>query len=253
MTEVNLLLDDIVTEYCKILKNNLVGIYLHGSLAMKCYNNRKSDIDFLVVVNNKPSVSDMHSLIEVLLTRQQDCPVKGFEMSVILKEDARNFKYPTPFVLHYSNYHKDRYMKDPDYICGGFEDADLAAHMMVTRERGVRLYGETIDRVFEPIPKKYYVDSIVKDVFEAKEEITSNPTYFVLNLCRVLYYLREEVISSKKEGGLWGCNNLPEDYRKIVHLALQDYEGDQEVINWETKQLLEFAEYMIDTIKTNYF
>lgn len=250
MIEVNELLDDIVTEYCRILDNNLVGIYLHGSLAMDCYNKRKSDIDFLVVVTSTPSVNEMHSLIEVLLARSEDCPVKGFEMSVILRKDALDFSYPTPFVLHYSNYHKDKYIMDPEYICGGFEDADLAAHMTVIRERGVRLYGESIDRVFGPIPKKYYVDSIVKDVFEAKEEITSNPTYYILNLCRVLYYLKEEVISSKKEGGLWGCNNLPEEYRKMVHLALQDYEGDQEVINWETKQLLEFTEYMIDTIKT---
>ncbi|MBP5186668.1 MAG: nucleotidyltransferase domain-containing protein, partial [Clostridiales bacterium] len=34
-----------------ILKDNLTGIYLHGSAVMGCFNPEKSDIDLIVVVN----------------------------------------------------------------------------------------------------------------------------------------------------------------------------------------------------------
>ncbi|MDO4667672.1 MAG: nucleotidyltransferase domain-containing protein [Streptococcus sp.] len=50
------LLDRITTDFVEnshqILGENLVGIYLHGSVAMGCFNDKKSDIDLLVVVNN---------------------------------------------------------------------------------------------------------------------------------------------------------------------------------------------------------
>ena len=34
-----------------ILKDNLVGIYLHGSAVMGCFNPDKSDLDLIIVVN----------------------------------------------------------------------------------------------------------------------------------------------------------------------------------------------------------
>ena len=35
-----------------ILQDNLVGVYLHGSAVMGCFNPDKSDIDLIVVVNS---------------------------------------------------------------------------------------------------------------------------------------------------------------------------------------------------------
>ncbi len=43
------LLKNFVTKSQKILGDNLIGIYLHGSAVMGCYNKQKSDIDLLVV------------------------------------------------------------------------------------------------------------------------------------------------------------------------------------------------------------
>lgn len=40
----------------KILQDNLVGVYLHGSAVMGCYNPAKSDINLIVVV--KESIED---------------------------------------------------------------------------------------------------------------------------------------------------------------------------------------------------
>jgi|GEM_PF-6933044 len=44
------LLNDIVANFREEVGSNLVGIYLHGSLAMGCFNATTSDVDFLVVV-----------------------------------------------------------------------------------------------------------------------------------------------------------------------------------------------------------
>jgi streptomycin 3"-adenylyltransferase len=51
--EIKLILDEIVRSYYGILKDNLVGIYLHDSLALGCFNPKVSDIDFLIVARDK--------------------------------------------------------------------------------------------------------------------------------------------------------------------------------------------------------
>ncbi|WP_161567304.1 hypothetical protein [Acidilutibacter cellobiosedens] len=37
-------------EYQTILGDNLVGIYVHGSIAFGCFHEEKSDIDFIAVI-----------------------------------------------------------------------------------------------------------------------------------------------------------------------------------------------------------
>lgn len=43
-------------KYQNILKDNLIGIYIHGSIALNCFNWDKSDIDFIIVVRDKLSI-----------------------------------------------------------------------------------------------------------------------------------------------------------------------------------------------------
>ena len=40
---------EFVARFQNILKENLVGVYLHGSAVMGCFNPAKSDIDLIVV------------------------------------------------------------------------------------------------------------------------------------------------------------------------------------------------------------
>ena len=49
-------LDDLQTRYTAILASNLVGMYVHGSIAMGCFKPDSSDIDVLVVVDQPLSV-----------------------------------------------------------------------------------------------------------------------------------------------------------------------------------------------------
>ena len=139
-------LDKITSSYIKIIDENLVGIYLHGSLAMGCFT-ENSDIDLLVIIEKPMSFSDYRKLINVTMDIK-NTPAKGIELSLVLKKYCFEFEYPIPFELHYSIFHKDKYQKDDKYICGGFTDKDLAAHFMVTQQRGICLSGTPINQVF---------------------------------------------------------------------------------------------------------
>ena len=221
------ILQQIRTCYEAVLGKTLVGIYVHGSIAFGCYDPRVSDVDFLVVVKDEPSVLCKKQLLETLLDLTPHCPQKGLEMSVVLARYCHPFVYPTPYEFHFSNAHIERARRDPLEYCTHFHgtDKDLAAHFTVTRAVGQTLCGRPIDEVFAEVPRQDYVDSIRYDVENAVEDIGENPVYVILNLCRVVAYLRDGYVLSKKTGGEWGLAHLPERYHPLLRAALSAYTG----------------------------
>lgn len=219
------ILQHIKTSYEEALGGNLVGIYVHGSIAFGCFDPLVSDIDFLVVVKNALSVSAKKQLLETLLAITPHSPPKGLEMSVVLARHCRPFVYPTPYEFHFSNAHIARARRDPVEYCTNFHgtDRDLAAHFTVIRAVGQTLCGKPIDEVFGEVPREYYLDSIRCDVENAVEDVTENPVYVILNLCRVAAFMREGVVLSKKTGGEWGLAHLHNRYFPLLQAALSHY------------------------------
>ena len=218
-------LDIISKQYTEQLKENLTGIYIHGSLAFNCFNPHRSDIDFIVVVENPISQQAKLSLLKILEELRERAPRKGFEMSIVLKRHCLKFEYPTPYELHFSNHWLERYLKAPLSLCNDDiqTDYDLAAHFTVIRHVGLVLCGSPVPEVFGSVPKEHYWDSICRDIRTAEEDVFEDPVYVILNLCRVYAYKKDGLILSKEQGGQWGLKNLPVQYNGILKAALDDY------------------------------
>lgn len=242
-------LDKIVALFKEELKENLVGIYLHGSLATGCFNPKKSDIDFFVVIKEKLTTENNKRITKMALSLHDEMPIeRGIEFSIILETHLKPFIYPTPVEFHYSDYHQEKYQTDENYLCGGFVDNDFASQMVVAYDRGIPLYGKPLRDVYEPIDRQFYISSILHDVNDASQDIIDNPMYLTLNLCRVLFFLKEGVISSKKEGGEWGIKKLPHEYHRLVQTCLDEYTGVANKSEHDNKQLLNYANYMLREI-----
>jgi streptomycin 3"-adenylyltransferase len=172
-------------------------------------------------------------------------------MSVVRKEYCKNFIYPTPFELHFSNMWLEKYLLDPRAFCEAMNgiDSDLAAHFTVIKHVGVVLCGAAINKVFGEVNKEYYISSIKGDIENAKDEIFKNPMYYVLNLCRVLAYLKDDIVISKKEGGEWGLINLSDEYCSIVEKAIHCYCGN-ELMTLDNNKGMDFCEYMLNEINS---
>lgn len=246
-----ILLDKIKKAYVDILKEKLTGIYIHGSIALGCFNWDKSDIDFIVVVNSPLSLDDKEAICNSLNHLQSEAPKNGLEMSIILKSYCINFEYPTPFELHFSNGCIDWYRSNPNEFCLKMNgvDKDLAAHFTIIRKAGQTLYGEEIEKIFGDVDKKYYIDSILNDISDAKTNIQEKPTYYILNLCRVLGYLKEELVLSKRDGGKWGMKNLPKQFNRLINVAHNEYTNPTDS-EYDQMLSLEFAEYILTEIST---
>ncbi len=234
--------------YAHILGGAFVGMYIHGSLAFGCYDPNVSDLDFIVAVNTPPSEDARIRMIRVLLDLEQYAPQKGFEMSVVLEQHCREFVYPTPYELHYSISHREKAMADLAAYCRDMRgvDKDLAAHFTVMRAVGFALCGPSVNEVFGDVPRGDYIDSLIYDVGEAREEIAKNPMYMTLNLCRVLAYLRGDGVLSKEQGGMWGLAHLPMKYHTLIDAALDAYSGQSVEFDMD---LDGFAVYMLNEIE----
>lgn len=243
------LLDAVARTYAKILGKNLVGIYVHGSIAFGCFNWDTSDIDFIVVTEEPPALEEKEALLACLLSLDKSAPPKGFEMSVVLRRHCTHFVYPTPYELHFSNAHKAACMANRAAYCQSSHgtDKDLAAHFTVIRAAGRTLLGEDRAHVFGPVPAACYADSIKGDVANAAETIGENPVYVILNLCRVLAYIKEGLVLSKKDGGAWGVKNLPPKYGAVAAEACKRYAGHAPC-PLEAELLQAFAAFMLSQI-----
>ncbi|MCP3773575.1 DUF4111 domain-containing protein [Paenibacillus sp. MZ04-78.2] len=243
-------LNNIASLFKEELNDNLAGMYLHGSLAMGCFNPDKSDIDLLIVAKRSLAAKTARRIAKKLLAIDGELPNKGgIELSVVLESSLDKFVYPTPFEFHYSPLHRDKYRMDENYICGGREDPDLVAHFVVAFHRGIALYGKPLREVMRPIDKRFYIESILHDVEDAPQGILKAPEYYVLNLCRTLYYLKEGVVASKREGGEWGLKALPSAYVETVRLCLERYGGKADLLEPDKGLLSDFASYMLGEIR----
>ena len=233
------MIEELKKELLDILKDYLVGIYIHGSIAFGCFNENKSDIDLIVVVKDKLSLETKKQIVLALIRLNQP-----FEMSVVLEKDCVNFNYPTPYELHYSLIHKEAYLKDLDEYIQELQgnDYDLAAHFTVIKRVGKVFYGKKIEDVFGEVKEEYYLDSIVRDLHEEIKDAK----YAILNVCRVLAYVRSKQVLSKLEGGKWGFMHL--DEKELIALAIEDYTSKKKFI-YRKKEVISFVEKYIKVIE----
>ncbi|MBX3080385.1 MAG: DUF4111 domain-containing protein [Anaerolineae bacterium] len=237
-------LTDFVQGFQTALGDRLVGIYLHGSLAMGCFNPATSDIDLLVVARDKLTLADKQRCRQVLHQLAAICPAKAIEMSIVTLASLQHFHHPSPYELHFPT---DR----PDDDAIQLYDPDLAAHFTVTRSRGLCLVGEAIAAIFPDVPPSSYLASLAGDadwsyghIMQGSDEgKCSVPVYGVLNYCRILAYLEQGAVMSKSEGAQWGLTHLPALYGSLIQTALAKYTALGTSYNVDAKLLKQFATY----------
>lgn len=215
---------DILTDRCReILGGDLVGIYVHGSYAMGCFNPAKSDIDFIIVCESEPADNVKRQIMDMVIALERMGPAKGLEMHLMTRGDCREYADPPNFVLHYSGAHTQAYLSDPKEYTTRMrgQDMDLWAHITVLRARGTAWHGPDISEVFLPVPEGAYMRSVLAELgWEAGDGM-----YHVLNHCRTLSYLDDGRIRSKAEGAQWALENMEPRFRGVIREALECYKG----------------------------
>lgn len=239
-----------IIDLCKSkLKENLVGVYLHGSLAMGCFNKDKSDIDIIVVMNE--ATNDKDGIIkELMKISLRPSPI---EISFLLEDKLKNPNSTCHYDLHYSEYWREKYrnmfLENKELGRGVLEDGDLPAHIRVINERGITLLGKDKDLIFPKISNEEYLKSILYDFEDAWEGFYKKPEYYILNTCRILNFLETNKVTSKREAGEWALDILPARFRAIITSSLDIYNGRRMVTSFNNKLIENFLVYANENIE----
>jgi hypothetical protein len=233
----------------------LAGVYLHGSLAYGCFNPEASDLDLLVLAS-RPLLRDTKlGVAQACLRRSlQPAPV---ELSVLAPSDLSPWQYPTPYQFHYSEAWRERLSADTTSTAWlawstgqQGRDPDLAAHITLSRARGIALVGKPPAETLPEVPPAEYLASITADSEAALTQPLTNPVATVLNLCRVAWYLRAQVLSSKEEAGVWAQEAVRAAHKALVRQALAVYRGSQEPVVWEVEAIRRFGHQVLAAAAT---
>ena len=214
-----------------LLLDNLVGIYLVGSLAVGGFD-LDSDIDFLVVINEELT-DETASAIQAMHARiyEQSCyPAKHLEGSYISRD-----------VLNRADAVD---VQELWYLDNGSTVLERSTHCnkwhvrWVLREGGVRLLGPKPDSLLDPVPKELVCREVAAmmrlvaaDFADAVKGGLSfwtsrfGQSFAVLTVCRMLHTLAIGTVQSKLAGVTWGLKNLDPVWCDLIRKAWKEREG----------------------------
>jgi predicted nucleotidyltransferase len=236
-------------ELMNLLQDNLVGIYVYGSIAFRCYNENKSDIDLVVVIDKQVNYEIKVKIVKIVQNLEPKGPPKGFKLNLMLRRNTEHFVYPTPYEMYYSKQNYKDFILNPEKVCGDTPkfDYNLAIDFTIIYNYGVVIYGEPVRYVFDDVNSDYFVQNIEYVVEQATNRIKTKPVSTILNLCRALAYLEDGLILSKDQGGMWALKSIDRNYWPLIKFTLQEYRSD-EVANKFFGNEIDFLQYMTSEI-----
>lgn len=248
-------INKVVNIWKKHLGDELIGVYLHGSIALDAFNPDSGDIDILVVVKDSIDIPvKLEIARDIIEIDKKPCPL---EMSAVKLSDARNWKTPGNCVFHYSDFWTEKYVErfsNPDadvYVVDHeFPDADVTSYIKLLKQCGIVLYGREIQKVFADISDEDFWVAISADI-DDYDFHDYDARYFssnVLILGRILSFKKERRILSKYDGGIWMIDHVPEDLKYLLKLAMKIwFEGEEHLLPEE--DLSRLRDYLVNEIK----
>ena len=223
----------------EIFGDALASLYLHGSLAMGCFNPRYSDVDLLVIASRAPTPQQLDAFARATLdVSGSPAPV---DVSVVRADDLEPFVHPMPYDFHFSEDSR----ADIERACASGSDGppvdrsrdrDLAAHVAMSIARGVALAGSDLRALTTGVPIADWIDAIVSDVDEVRGvRRGADPVYAVLNCCRAFRFLLDTMMSSKLEGGTWAIDVVPAEHVPTVRRVVDACAGDRSSVVWDAE------------------
>jgi predicted nucleotidyltransferase len=213
-------LDALAEALREVLEDDLVGVYVHGSIALGGFYPRTSDIDVLGICA-RPISSDTKADIASRLLELTP-PAKGLEFSLLTARAAQEPARKVPFELHVA-------MEPEVHVVDGAThegDEDLVLAIEICRRAGIALYGPPPEQSFAPIPEEWLLDMCDRELAWIQYHPARTPAESsVLQACRAWRYAEERVLSSKVESGRWAIDRgVPE--RDLIEAALARTMGD---------------------------
>lgn len=221
-----------------ILDNNLVGAYLHGSVAFPGFQPESGDIDFYVVVNRPLSKADVDGLdhLHSSLAREHDLGGKldGFYIPLA---KARKDRSPKGLV----------YGANGRVRLGGYDDAWAIHREHFQHSSYISLHGPRARKIFPAPSWPELRNELYHQLHSVRKNISNHPACSVLSLSRLIYnFEKGNITVSKIQAAQRAVKNLPPKWWPLLRSATRDYRGradnkDRALLKREARAFLGFA------------
>jgi hypothetical protein len=231
-----------------ILRENLIGLYLFGSLTYGDFNLDSSDIDLIAITNEQLNPHELKLIKQLHKNIGDQYPVwrDRLECSYTSIEMFKNILPP----------------KEPrPYFGGGifYDEAPYGNEWIINNyllyQYGIPLIGQDFNELTNPIDTLEVQKACIRDLFQEWEPKMSDfewldnshyQSYLVLNLCRILYTVTEGITGSKKVSAEWAKNKFGLPWSRLITEA-QSWKYGKEMSS--RNETIEFIKFAIDQIK----
>lgn len=249
-SDINEILDILLTHVKKILQDQLVGMYIFGLLANGDFD-QHSDIDILFVTEQSISKEVFQKLFELherISTIDSPWAIQ-LEVSYIPKDALRRYDPANnrhPHIDRGPGEHLHMMQHDPDWIVQRY----------ILRERGITVTGPDPKTLIDPVSPadlRWAVSEILQNWFRhflddpAPLKSRGYQSYTVLTMCRILYTYEHGEIISKPAAAAWAKQNLDHEWMGLIERA---WEGRQmpglEALPEDINGTLDFIRYTLE-------
>jgi hypothetical protein len=180
---------------------DLVGVYVHGSVALGGFSPARSDVDVLVVTRHGYDEGEQKAIGDALRRNAEPCPGQALELSVITAATARDLG-GCPFEVHVGG-------GDVMIGAGHPGDGDLVLYAEVCRRSAVVAVGAPPGEVFGRVPVERLRAAIRTELAWGLREAPFE--YAVTNACRARRFAVDGALVSKLDGTFWYLDQHPGD------------------------------------------
>lgn len=248
--DVNALLDALLGGVRSVLGNELVGMYIHGSLASGDFDPDRSDLDFLVVTRDAlpaetmSALAAMHARIAASTLKWR----RNYEGSYIPQRAVRRHD---PAGSWYPRIEVDGTFGPDEH------GSEWIIQRHVIREHGIALAGPSPETLIDPVSPDDLRTAVSRLLHEWWMPQLQNPfrlttgfhgaseyqAYAVLTMCRALYTLEFGAIPSKPQAARWAQKTLGGRWVGLIESALAWRHG----VDLDRRdEVLEFIRYTLE-------
>ncbi|MCU6793244.1 DUF4111 domain-containing protein [Paenibacillus sp. WQ 127069] len=213
--------------------SNIESVYLYGSVALKDYIEGSSDIDFLAIVRNPLTQSDIQAIVAAHEEVEVVIPNTGIMGAYILFDDLENKQNEISSLLTYY---------DKQINTNGLGADINPITWWILKKHGIKIYGTDLTFNYDleiaslleyvisnlnsywvnwinRLEKKLSFDNLSEQDINVKQ-LDKAVEWCTLGMLRQLYTLKEHDITSKIGSGNYGITELPEKWNRLIHEAI---------------------------------
>jgi hypothetical protein len=236
------IVDTVINEYITLFNEHLpetiVGLYIHGSIALNAYVEDSSDIDFITITNRPLEEKDSSSLSYIHSTIAKKYKKPELDGVYIQWSDmGKLYTNRSDFNCKYQFYNNEK-------LCYGDYFNFNPVTWWVLKNKGINILGpDSKGFEFDIQPQQLcsyvlgnmntYWASRIKTSENSINDIITMPTdkidfeveWNVLGLLRQFFTLKEYDIVSKLEAGEYGLTQIPVEWHSIIEEAMNIRKG----------------------------